>query len=130
MEKKVKALLDTITFLVFIFFDFVDVVLCVAYELLDKLFEAKPFPCYCGKKLETKELSETLFWRKNVFREMGFLSFGRKTCEAVKKRDDGNRGEVVNRWSDCGCDSCVSWMKKSNQTLHVVVKEFPQGYLV
>ncbi|KAL1064187.1 hypothetical protein V6Z11_D13G195100, partial [Gossypium hirsutum] len=45
---------------------------------------------------------------------------------AVKKRDDGNRGEVVNRWSDCGCDSCVSWMKKSNQTLHVVVKEFPQ----
>ncbi|KAG4112500.1 hypothetical protein ERO13_D13G165900v2 [Gossypium hirsutum] len=126
MEKKVKALLDTITFLVFIFFDFVDVVLCVAYELLDELFEAKPFPCYCGKKLETKELSETLFWRKNVFREMGFLSFGRKTCEAVKKRDDGNRGEVVNRWSDCGCDSCVSWMKKSNQTLHVVVKEFPQ----
>ncbi|TYG51920.1 hypothetical protein ES288_D10G299900v1 [Gossypium darwinii] len=126
MEKKVKALLDTITFLVFLFFDFVDVVLCVAYELLDKLFEAKPFPCYCGKKLETKELSETLFWRKNVFRKMGFLSFGRKICEAVKKRDDGNRGEVVNRWSDCGCDSCVSWMKKSNQKLHVVVKEFPQ----
>ncbi|MBA0844805.1 hypothetical protein Goarm_022599 [Gossypium armourianum] len=126
MEKKVKALLDTITFLVFLFFDFVDVVLCVAYELLDELFEAKPFPCYCGKKLETKELSETLFWRKNVFREMGFLSFGRKTCEAVKKRDDGNRGEVVHRWSDCGCDSCVSWMKKSNQKLHVVVKEFPQ----
>ncbi|KAG8472201.1 hypothetical protein CXB51_036211 [Gossypium anomalum] len=126
MEKKVKALLDTITFLVFLFFDFVDVVLCVAYKLLDELFEAKPFPCYCWKKLETKELSETLFWRKNVFREMGFLSFGRKTCEAVKKRDDGNRGELVNRWSDCGCDSCVSWMKKSNQKLHVVVKEFPQ----
>ncbi|KAK5772864.1 Lipase 1 [Gossypium arboreum] len=126
MEKKMKALLDTITFLVFLFFDFVDVVLCVAYKLLDELFEAKPFPCYCGKKLETKELSETLFWRKNVFRGMGFLSFGRKTCEAVKKRDDGNRGELVNRWSDCGCGSCVSWMKKSNQKLHVVVKEFPQ----
>ncbi|KAA3486501.1 lipase 1-like [Gossypium australe] len=127
MEKNVKALLDTITFLVFLFFDFVDVVLCVAYKLLDELFEAKPFPCYCGEKLETKELSETLFRRKNVFRKMGFLSFGRKTCEAVKKRDDGNRGELVNRWSDCGCDSCVSWMKKSNQKLHVVVKEFPQG---
>ncbi|KAK8591394.1 hypothetical protein V6N13_031440 [Hibiscus sabdariffa] len=126
MKRKV---LDIFTFLVFLFFDFVDVVLCVTYQLLDQFLEAKPFPCYCGNKEEMKELSETLVGRENVFREMGFLSFAGKLLEFGKKKERGGviNGGLGNRWSDCGCDSCVSWIKESNQRLHVVVTEFPQG---
>ncbi|KAL4326380.1 hypothetical protein GQ457_11G014760 [Hibiscus cannabinus] len=125
MKRKV---LDIFTFLVFLFFDFVDVVLCVTYQLLDQFLEAKPFPCYCGNKEEMKELSETLVGRENVFREMGFLRFAGKLLEFGKKKEKGGviNGGLGNRWSDCGCDSCVSWIKESNQRLHVVVTEFPQ----
>ncbi|XWS58589.1 hypothetical protein CRYUN_Cryun08bG0047300 [Craigia yunnanensis] len=130
-------LLDVITFLVFLFLDFLDAVLCVIYKLLDEFFEGKAStPCYCGNKGEEnngegdgeeKELSETLYRRKNVFREMGFLGFARK-WEYGKERDGYGGGVLVNRWSDCGCESCVSWMKKGNdQKLHVVVRELPQA---
>ncbi|XP_022719650.1 probable lysophospholipase BODYGUARD 4 [Durio zibethinus] len=128
--------LDVITFLVFLSLDFLATVLCVIYKLLDELFDGKGSPCYCENKgekngeccgEEIKELSETLNGRKNVFREMGFLGFARK-CEYEKKNDDdGGRKELVHRWSDCGCESLVSWMKKDDQKLHVFVKELPQG---
>ncbi|XVF06697.1 hypothetical protein REPUB_Repub06bG0072900 [Reevesia pubescens] len=129
-------LLDVIAFLVFLFLDFLDSVLCVIYKLLDEFFEGKAIPCYCGNKGEKngencggkiKELSETLYGRKNIFREMGFLGFARKWEYAKEKHHgDSCRGGLVNRWSDCGCESCVSWMNKGTQKLHVVVRELPQ----
>ncbi|KAK6232728.1 hypothetical protein SCA6_002801 [Theobroma cacao] len=127
-------LLDAITFFVFLFLDLLDAILCVVYKFLDEFFEGKASPCYCVKKGEQsadcadgeRDLSETLYGRKNVFREMGFLGFARKR-EYRKKRDGfGGGGRLVNRWSDCGCESCVSWMKNGCQKLHVVVKELPQ----
>ncbi|XWS64928.1 hypothetical protein CRYUN_Cryun05aG0046400 [Craigia yunnanensis] len=127
-------LLDVITFLFFLFLDFLDAVLCVVYKLLDEFFEGKATPCYCGNKGEEngescgeeKELSETLYGSENVFREMGFLGFARKWEYGKKKDVDVSREGLVNRWSDCGCESCVSWMKKGNQKLHVVVRDLPQ----
>ncbi|XP_062166082.1 probable lysophospholipase BODYGUARD 4 isoform X3 [Alnus glutinosa] len=84
-------------------------------------------PCYCGKRIRRElihdgegEMSETLYTRKNVFREMGFPGF------ATKRKDSINRsggGVVVNRWSDCGCESCVSWMNNGDEKLHVIVRE-------
>ncbi|KAK8638117.1 hypothetical protein V6N13_136557 [Hibiscus sabdariffa] len=60
---------------------------------------------------------------------MGFLSFAGKLLELGKKKErGGGNGGLGNRWSDCGCDSCVSWIKESNQRLHVVVTEFPQAW--
>ncbi|XVE62472.1 hypothetical protein DITRI_Ditri06bG0120600 [Diplodiscus trichospermus] len=125
-----SIILDVITCLVFLSLDLFDAVLCVIYKLLDEFFEGKATtPCYCGKKGggdQEKELSETLFSRKNFFREMAFLGFARK-WENGKERDGyGGRGGLANRWSDCGCESCVSWMKKGNEEkLHVVVRELP-----
>ncbi|XP_021281968.1 probable lysophospholipase BODYGUARD 4 [Herrania umbratica] len=128
-------LLDAITFFVFLFLDLLDASLCVVYKFLDEFFQGKASPCYCVNKGEQngdcgdgeRGLSETLYGRKNVFREMGFLGFARK-WEYRKKRDGFvGGGRLVNRWSDCGCESCVSWMKNGCQKLHVVVKELPQG---
>ncbi|XWS42738.1 hypothetical protein CRYUN_Cryun16bG0039900 [Craigia yunnanensis] len=58
---------------------------------------------------------------------MGFLRFARK-WEYGKERDGyGGEGGFVNRWSDCGRESCVSWMKKGNhKKLHVVMRKLPQ----
>jgi hypothetical protein len=36
---------------------------------------------------------------------------------------------VVNRWSDCGCESCVSWMNNGDEKLHVIVREPSKGNL-
>ncbi|KAK8317581.1 hypothetical protein V6Z12_A13G118900 [Gossypium hirsutum] len=78
-------------------------------------------------------LSESLYGRKYMLRNTGFLGFARKWRIYRKKKDDidgsVNEGLMVNRWSDCGCQSCVSWMKKGyDQKLHVVVKNLPQGF--
>ncbi|XP_021282513.1 probable lysophospholipase BODYGUARD 4 [Herrania umbratica] len=127
-------LLDAITFFVFLFLDLLDAILCVVCRFLDEFFEGEASPCYCVNKGEQngdcgdgeRDLSETLYGRKNVFREMGFLGF-RRQWEYRKKSDGfGGGGRLVNRWSDCGCESCVSWMKNDCQKLHVVVKEQPQ----
>ncbi|KAF2288142.1 hypothetical protein GH714_004637 [Hevea brasiliensis] len=56
---------------------------------------------------------------------MRFLGFARK-WENRKKAFGGGDGITV--WSDCGCESCVSWMKDGGgQNLHVVVKEPSTG---
>nr|POE57238.1 isoform 2 of probable lysophospholipase bodyguard 4 [Quercus suber] len=118
-----------ITVIVFLILDFLDNFFCIVFRILDECFEGKAAPCYCEKKGELVgddelQLSETLYGRKNVFREMGFLGFAR-IRENSKKRGGVVGGEVVvNRWSDCGCESCVSWMKNGDhQKLHVVVRE-------
>jgi hypothetical protein len=127
-------LMSVVSVVVFLLLDFLDTLFCILYGILDEYFEGDASPCYCGErrrdlihdgegKLEG-EMSETLYERKNVFREMGFLGFARK------RKDSKKRGGVeVNRWSDCGCESCVSWMKNGDQKLYVIVREPSKGNL-
>ncbi|OAY44452.1 probable lysophospholipase BODYGUARD 4 [Manihot esculenta] len=128
-RKSVSTAISATSFIVFLIFDFLDIVFCIIYRYLDKLFEGKPSPCYCGDRREIQrsmgddedsELSETLYGRTNVFRQIRFLGFGRNS-ENRKKSFGGGSG--IRIWSDCGCESCVSWMKDGGQNLHVVVKE-------
>lgn len=64
--------------------------------------------------------------RKNTFREMGFLHFGRKREDSKRKHGRGAGGAgSVNRWSDWGCESCLSWVNDGSDynKLHFVEKE-------
>ncbi|KAJ0080448.1 hypothetical protein Patl1_23548 [Pistacia atlantica] len=116
-----------LSFIVFLFLDFLEIFLCLLFRFLDHYFEGKPSRCYCEntRELEDVEVSETLCGRRNVFREMGFLQFARKREEHCCSKKVG--GHVTHRWSDCGCECCVSWMKIGDQKLHVVVKEPSQS---
>lgn len=73
------------------------------------------------------ELSETLYGRRNVFRRIAFLGF----CGRCEDSETMNCGSVLNRWSDCGCASCVSPMENQNQNqnqkLYVAVREPSRG---
>jgi hypothetical protein len=66
-------------------------------------------------------LSDSLYERKSLFREMGLLQFGRKREDSNGKCGGSRK---VNCWSDCGCESCLSWVNGSDDyKLHFVVKE-------
>ncbi|XP_058226450.1 probable lysophospholipase BODYGUARD 4 [Rhododendron vialii] len=128
--KTAEFLVSAMSSIVFLFLDFLDILLCDFFKIVDEFFEGKAGPCYCHNRGEGRagavdergsEASETLYGRKNVFREMGSVRFPRKS-EGFAKNGGGN-GIVGNRWSDCGCESCVSWMSIGDQRLHVVVKE-------
>lgn len=118
-----RFLISILSAIVFLFFDFLDFFLCIFYRYIDEFFEGNKPSCYCQNREREKsenmetELSETLYMRKNLFREISGFHI---KLEDSKKR--GN-GVVRNRWSDCGCDSCVSWMTDADQNLHVVVRE-------
>ncbi|XP_021667894.2 probable lysophospholipase BODYGUARD 4 isoform X2 [Hevea brasiliensis] len=132
--KSAATVISATSFIVFLIFDFLEVIFCIIYRYLDEFFEGKAYRCYCGDRGELQgsvgddresELSETLYGRNNVFRQMRFLGFARK-WENRKKAFGGGGGITV--WSDCGCESCVSWMKDGGgQNLHVVVKEPSTG---
>lgn len=99
------------------------------YRCLDEFFEGKAPHCYCEKRTdgeEENEQSETLCGRKNLFGQMRFPGNPRRGKECDKVTSD-HQHQLVNRWSDCGCESCVSWMKAGDQKLHFVVKEPSQG---
>lgn len=131
-----RLIISAVTYIIFLFLDFLDKILCVVYRFLDEFIEGNGSSCYCEKEEEVEtraleseegEVSETLYGRgrTNFFREMGFLSSGRKWEET--KKNCGGFGSAVNRWSDCGCASCVSWQNKGDhKKLHVVVAE-PSG---
>ncbi|KAI8544029.1 hypothetical protein RHMOL_Rhmol08G0263200 [Rhododendron molle] len=128
--KAAEFLVSAMSSIVFLFLDFLDILLCVFFKIVDEIFEGNAGPCYCHNRGEGRagaidergsEVSETLFGRENVFREMGSVPFPRKSEGFVK--NGGGNGIVGNRWSDCGCESCVSWMSIGDQRLHVVVKE-------
>lgn len=110
---------------VFLFLDLLDFILCILYGFLDGFFEGQSSQCYCLQQGISGELSETLFRRKNLFREMGFLGSGRE-CGNLRKRNGGIMGG--SRWSDCGCESCRLWMNNNgDDRLHVCVLEPKQG---
>ncbi|KAD6795071.1 hypothetical protein E3N88_05967 [Mikania micrantha] len=58
---------------------------------------------------------------------MGFLGNTRRIfAEDSLKNSSKDLGKT--RWSDCGCESCVSWMNNGgDQKLHVVVKNPSKG---
>ncbi|XP_022743819.1 probable lysophospholipase BODYGUARD 4 [Durio zibethinus] len=141
-----KTLLSAPNFIVFSYLDFLDSVFCVIYKYLDVFFEGKASPCYCtttkisengsnGKMGGNEEIgmSETLHGRKKKLKELIVLI---QFVEKLLNKKKGVEGDyrfrnqkkaavhrLGNRWSDCGCDSCISWMKTDDPKLHVVVKE-------
>lgn len=137
----VQALISILCCVVFLLLDFLDAVLCIIYRfLLDGRIEGdEASPCCCSYRERQKRrmnvtdddgLSDSLYERKNTFREMGFLQFGRK-CEDSNSKHGGGGARSVNRWSDCGCDSCLSWVNEgSDYKLHFVVKEPLLGRVV
>ncbi|XP_020534326.1 probable lysophospholipase BODYGUARD 4 isoform X4 [Jatropha curcas] len=128
-RKSAAIILSAVSFIVFLFLDFLEIICCIIYRYLDEFFEGKAYPCYCENRglKEESELSETLHKRKNVFRQMGFLGFARKWENCKKPTGDGGGLIAANQWSDCGCESCTSWIKDGGgQNLHVVVRE-PSG---
>ncbi|KAK6127112.1 hypothetical protein DH2020_039150 [Rehmannia glutinosa] len=124
-----ETLISVASAIVFFVLDILDVIMCVFFRFLDEFLEGKSSTCYCIGREEKKEdfngvdgengLSETLYGRKNVFREMGLLRISR----FWNREGAFCVGKKGNRWSDCGCESCVSWMSNgSDFKLHVVVK--------
>ncbi|PIN06470.1 putative hydrolase/acyltransferase (alpha/beta hydrolase superfamily) [Handroanthus impetiginosus] len=128
-----ETLISVASAVIFFLLDILDVMMCIFFRVLDGFLEGKPSSCYCVKTEEIQEetredsnvdegesgLSETLHGRKNVFRKMGLLRipriWGKEVACCVGKG---------NRWSDCGCESCLSPMSNgSDSRLHVVVKE-------
>lgn len=124
-RKTAEFLISVINSLVFIVLDFLDVIMCSFFRYVDENLEGKSTPCYCrsqsrinGCEEKNTEISDTLFGRKNVFR--GIAPF--KVSQSSKNTGGGDLRKT--RWSDCGCESCVSWMNNGdNQKLHVVVQE-------
>ncbi|KAL8207845.1 hypothetical protein R6Q57_007257 [Mikania cordata] len=133
-RKTANFLLYITNHLVFFFLDFLDFSMCIFYRYIDEILEGKSTPCYCQSQNRTGDfdhknngISDTLFCRKNVIRETGFLGNSRRIfAEDSMKSSSKDLGKP--RWSDCGCESCVSWMNNGgDQKLHVVVKNPSKG---
>ncbi|KAK6151419.1 hypothetical protein DH2020_014054 [Rehmannia glutinosa] len=132
-----ETLISVASAIVFFVLDILDVIMCVFFIFLDEFLEGKSSTCYCIGREEKKEdsngadgengLSETLYGRKNVFRDMGLLRISR----FWNREGAFCVGKKGNRWSDCGCESCVSWMSNgSDFKLHVVVNEQEKELLI
>ncbi|KAI3883757.1 hypothetical protein MKW92_011910 [Papaver armeniacum] len=132
----VNTIVPAISYIVFAFFDLLDMFLCLFYRLIDGLIERNINPCYCknsrtqnksvnGESEENNELSETLYERKNIFRDLGFPKLAAASDEGSIKK--AGFLMVKNRWSDCNCVSCLSWQQCEDHNLHVVIKEPSAG---
>ncbi|XP_057722547.1 probable lysophospholipase BODYGUARD 4 isoform X2 [Arachis stenosperma] len=130
LSNAAQVLNSIICFVVFLVFDLLDAIFCVIFRFLDEYIEGEASPCCCRKEKNVKEdedygLSESLNERKNIFREM--TRFLKIRC----KKEDSNEecekigGRLMKKsWSDCGCESCLSWMNDDGDyRLHFVVKE-------
>ncbi|XP_042481344.1 probable lysophospholipase BODYGUARD 4 isoform X2 [Macadamia integrifolia] len=127
-QEAVRSLTSTIGLIVFTLLDLLDFFLCIFYSFIDGFLEVDTSSCYCHNRGEQRtnidgrdkeaEISETLYRRKNIFRDLGLPILRAKRDDSIK------RGSLVgNRWSDCNCESCVSWQLNGDQKLHVVVSE-------
>ncbi|XP_021839778.1 probable lysophospholipase BODYGUARD 4 isoform X2 [Spinacia oleracea] len=121
-----KLLLKFLSSIVFTFFDLLDYVLCIVYSYLDDLFEGSSpssTSCYCFRKEQENnddQVSTTLYRRQSLFRDMGCFELKTKRM----KRSKQSSSEFGNRWSDCGCESCVAWIKNGDDLrLHLVVQD-------
>lgn len=128
----IRVFNSIICYNVFLIFDLLDAVLCVIYRYLDERIDGVASSCCCSKWEIQKKMvmndeddgvSESLYERKNMFREIGLLQFGRKREEEDSNGKCG--GRIVKSWSDCGCESCLSWVNGGGDDykLHFVVKE-------
>lgn len=127
LKKASQFLISSLSCITFIFLDFLDFLFCIYFYYIDGFLEGKSTPCYCKTGNEDKksdhEVSETLYMRKNVFRRISFV----RKYENLKE----NENVVVgNRWSDCGCESCVAWMMNADHRLFVAVRETSKGTLL
>ncbi|KVH95305.1 Alpha/beta hydrolase fold-1 [Cynara cardunculus var. scolymus] len=129
--KTAQYLISATNLSVFLFFDLLDFIMCIFFRFVDQILEGKPTPCYCRSQNRTKDcedrrnarISDTLFGRKNGFRELGFLGITSWKV-ADDSKEIGSEDSRKTRWSDCGCESCVSWLNnEGDQKLHVVVQE-------
>ncbi|CAN8255924.1 unnamed protein product [Cochlearia groenlandica] len=146
-EKCMSIINKAPSWFIFFLFDILDDFLCIVFRFLDQVMEEKVVSCHCENPQDTrdfsgyeflsddKHLSETLYKRRNVFRQAGFLRFARNIPEITKKmgmvtflrkflfpkKIKKEIGEVANRWSDCGCEKCVSWTHTDK--LNVIVKQ-------
>ncbi|XP_010246906.1 PREDICTED: probable lysophospholipase BODYGUARD 4 [Nelumbo nucifera] len=130
-EKIVRSIVSIVDLVVFTLLDFLDFILCFVYRFLDESIEVNPPSCYCqnrGKQGVSvigdgeDELSETLYGRKNIFRDCGLHRLGKRADDSAKS------GSLrANRWSDCNCESCVSWQQNGDKNLHVFVMEPSQA---
>ncbi|KAJ8430998.1 hypothetical protein Cgig2_025680 [Carnegiea gigantea] len=144
IKQLAQLLHGLLSFIVFTTLDFMDSVFCVVFAYLDEFFEGNNYvsaPCYCLKKRRVNEggdddngeresqLSETLYGdcKRNVFRELGLRRRFEESKEKVGFGSELGKREKRNRWSDCSCQSCISWLKDGNDLrLHVVVQA-PEG---
>ncbi|EFH48038.1 hypothetical protein ARALYDRAFT_326200 [Arabidopsis lyrata subsp. lyrata] len=140
-EKCISVINGAPSWAVFFFFYLLDAFLCIVFRFLDEVMEEKLESCHCKNPQEKTDfagyefLSETLYRRRNVFRQAGFLRFAKKLPEITKKIGIVTflrkflfsqtmkkvSHEVANRWSDCGCKTCVSWT--NSDKLNVIVKQ-------
>ncbi|XP_068664233.1 probable lysophospholipase BODYGUARD 4 [Aristolochia californica] len=121
--KAVDILMEVASLLVFCILDLLDSFLCICYRCIDDFVEENAHPCYCESRANVgmygeEQLSVTLYDRKNMFRQMGLVGLRRNRREESRKK-----GTVkLPRWSDCGCDSCLSW-QKAEEKLYSVIRE-------
>ncbi|KAL8095106.1 putative lysophospholipase BODYGUARD 4 [Apium graveolens] len=121
-----QFLISSLSFITFFFLDFLDFLFCIYFYYIDGFLEGKSTPCYCKTGNEDKksehEVSETLYLRKNVFRKIRFV-------RKYENLQENEIGLVGNRWSDCGCESCVAWMMNADHRLFVAVNHASQASL-
>ncbi|KZV16475.1 hypothetical protein F511_10087 [Dorcoceras hygrometricum] len=140
IPKVSEITISVISAAVFFVLDFLDAIMCVFFRFFDRFLEGQSSTCYCMKwgmiqensedflqLLWENELSESLHGRRNFFRDMGL----RGNSSFSSKKEGPCVGDVKNRWSDCGCESCISWINNgsSGSRLHVIVKEAPKDRL-
>lgn len=149
-RKSAEVIFSAINVIVFLFLDGIECILCLVYRFLDSSLEGEASPpCYCAHGGETSdalngdaaegegegegEISESLYRRENIFRDMWLTMFARKHGSAGPEKRaiicNGDQRGIPVRWSDCRCRDCISWMGDKEQKLHVVVKELSRGKL-
>ncbi|CAL9230682.1 unnamed protein product [Arabidopsis halleri] len=96
-EKCISIINGAPSWAVFFLFDLLDEFLCIVFRFLDEVMEERLESCHCKNPQEKTDfagyeflsndqhLSETLYRRRNIFRQAGFLRFARKFPEVTKK---------------------------------------------
>lgn len=117
-----------LTAAVFAFLDALDALLCLAYAFIDGVLEDSPAACCCRRRRSPADaddeegVSDTLFLRRSFCRDALLRLVGAAAASVrrfVKSRSGGGAPEKKGtappppRWSDCGCDACTAWQRKT-----------------